>query len=374
MTTRYVGIGGDNANSGLSWALRKLTLNGVEDSPIQAGDTVYIGAGTYRETLTCDVNGSAGNIISYIGDVDGTHTDGVGGTIRLTGVHADENAYSLNNLIFMAAKAYRTFEQILFDSSVKNTIQIQGASDEIVINRCVFNVGGNGAAGGVYLGQTARDVTVTNCIFIMGQGTASTMGVNINLDSEANDAQFTVNNCLFFSGGYGIYNSKADNLTVKNCTFYRCQYGVRSLAISTSYPTIVNNCLIFGAAYGVYAASSEMLVEDYNNFDKTDVERTNVAVGANSLAYPTNFDIRWATELLWNNGTMVTPFDMASYSALINVAGTSPTASDLRGTTVQGTQREWGALEYDSTLDIEAGSGLGTSSVKILPLFGSVRL
>ena len=63
MTTRYVGKGGDDANSGLTWALRKLTLNGAEDTPVVAGDTVYVGAGTYRELLTYDVSGGAGTPI-----------------------------------------------------------------------------------------------------------------------------------------------------------------------------------------------------------------------------------------------------------------------------------------------------------------------
>jgi hypothetical protein len=43
----------------------------------------------------------------------------------------------------------------------------------------------------------------------------------------------------------------------------------------------------------------------------------------------------------------------------------------MRGTTKIGTEREWGALEYDSTLDIEAGSG---GAVSIQPIQGSVRL
>ena len=44
MTTRYIGPGGNNANDGLSWANRKLTLAGVE-STVAAGDTVYVGRG-----------------------------------------------------------------------------------------------------------------------------------------------------------------------------------------------------------------------------------------------------------------------------------------------------------------------------------------
>lgn len=45
MTTYYVGSGGNNANAGTSWSQRKLTLNGVEDIPVAAGDTVYVAPG-----------------------------------------------------------------------------------------------------------------------------------------------------------------------------------------------------------------------------------------------------------------------------------------------------------------------------------------
>ena len=79
MTTLYVGPGGSDANNGLSWANRRLTLNGIEDKPVVAGDTVYVGPGVYRETLTVDVAGSSGNPITYIADVTGEHTDGIGG-------------------------------------------------------------------------------------------------------------------------------------------------------------------------------------------------------------------------------------------------------------------------------------------------------
>lgn len=60
MTDYYVGSGGNDGNSGLTWALRKLTLNGAEDVPVAAGDDVYVGPGVYRETLTLDVSG--GNV------------------------------------------------------------------------------------------------------------------------------------------------------------------------------------------------------------------------------------------------------------------------------------------------------------------------
>ena len=68
MATYYVGKGGNDASDGTTWAKRKLTLNGAEDIPVKAGDTVYVGPGIYREALECDVSGSAGSPITYIRD------------------------------------------------------------------------------------------------------------------------------------------------------------------------------------------------------------------------------------------------------------------------------------------------------------------
>src|SRR3990172_11070704 len=114
MTTRYVGIGGNDGNSGLTWALRKLTLNGAEDTPVADTDIVYVGPGVYRELLTVDVSGTTG--ISYIGDVTGEHTDGVGGIVRITG-SANDTTATRANCLTATSSAYRLFKGFLVDTS-----------------------------------------------------------------------------------------------------------------------------------------------------------------------------------------------------------------------------------------------------------------
>ena len=94
MTTRYVGKGGSDGADGLTWANRKETLNGVEDSPAASTDVIYVGPGTYRETLVVDV----GNV-AYIGDVTGENTDGIGGVVRWTGLTDDSGYATLSPLI-----------------------------------------------------------------------------------------------------------------------------------------------------------------------------------------------------------------------------------------------------------------------------------
>jgi len=96
------------------------------------------------------------------------------------------------------------------------------------------------------------------------------------------------------------------------------------------------------------------IIENFNAFSSNVANRTNVDTGANSNAFPALFDPRWFFELVGGKGRMVSPSDLASYSQLVNLAGTSPTTTDLRGTAVIGAQREWGALEYDPDLKLRA--------------------
>jgi len=363
MATYYVGAGGDNSKAGTSWALRKLTLNGAEDIPVAAGDTVYVGPGTYRETLTCDVSGSSGSPITYIGDYDGSHTDGVGGIVRVTASDNDQTQ-ARNYIVNMTGRAYRTFDGFAFDgfsNSVYGAFWIQTSDvDHLTVRNCTFNGWNTGFGIKGYQTANLTNMLVENCIAMNCY--------NFYIDGEVQDNSGNViQNCLFFANSGSVIDTKSGGFTIKNCSFYgayRCVYVSSSL--NAGQTVTVNNCVMHGINnFALSAATLGNLVEDYNLCPS----RSNVAVGAHSLAYGSLLDMRWAHELL-NGGTMLSPFDLASYSQLINVAGTSSTTADMRGTTKIGTEREWGALEYDSTLDIEAGSGGG--SVKILPLGGIV--
>jgi len=359
MATYYVGAGGNNSNDGLSWAQRKLTLNGAEDIPVAAGDTVYVGPGTYREQLTCDVSGSSGSPITYIGDYDGSHTDGTGGVVRITG--SDDDKWVARNIqISLSAKAYRTFKNFCIDSGGSIYASIFNETnncDHLIVDGCSFN--STEQAIKSYNGSTFTNTTIKNCITV-GCPFYST---GLKSDDSGNVIE---NNLLI--GGKGAAITIADGGTViRNCTFIGGYQAVNVGALNTGQSVTVNNCIMIGHNhYQLIANTLGMLVEDYNYCQS----RSNVAVGEHSISTQLLFDNRVASEMI-NGGSMLSLFDLASYSPLINVAGTSPTTADIRGTTVQGTQREWGALEYDSTLDIEAGSG---GAVSIQPIQGSVRL
>lgn len=342
MTTYYVGIGGNDGNNGTSWATRKLTLNGAEDIPVAAGDTVYVGAGTYRETLTADVSGTSGNLISYIGDYTGEYTDGVGGIVRVTGSDDDETA-TRDWCIQADGKDYRLFRGFLLDGCGDEPIDTDNC-DYWTVDQCVTIPAGDDEA--MYF-KNATNITVSNCLS-RGQMDANAL-IWFRGDDVINDSGCVVSNFIALGTGNGVQSTKVDGVTIKNSTFIGTQTGVKAVTLDTGTSIAVNNCLFINNNLALSASVAGEIVEDYNLFFSNETDRTNVNTGANSEAIMANLDHRWFFEMVYG-GRLLTPFDLASYSQIINVAGTSPTTSDMRGTTVQGAQREWGALEYDSTL------------------------
>lgn len=364
MTTYYVGSGGNDSNAGTSWAQRKLTLNGVEDIPVAAGSTVYVAPGVYRETLTVDVSGSAGSPITYIGDYTGANTDGTGGVVRITGSDDDKTATRANCITCTAQRNYRTFRGFAFDMTtsyiVTGGLSVSGTN--WIIDECHF--ASSGAAGGYNLvcgGANQAAWTVSNCVFMGG---SSALLIWFYHSDDVSDTGHVVENCILLCTGQGgnspaIGSSNVGGITVRNTLISHAKYGVSVIAALAAGQTVtVNNCIIQNCYIALLATTPAEFSEDYNCLYDNINTRTNVDVGAHSNTYPPLLDTRWFFESV-NGGTLVTPWDLSPWSQLINVAGTSPTTADMRGTTVQGAQREWGALEYDSTLDIEASSGGG---------------
>lgn len=365
MTTYYVGMGGNDSNNGLSWANRKLTLNGAEDIPVAAGDTVYVGPGTYRETLTVDVSGTAeAGAISYIGDYDGSHTTGTKGVVRITGSN-DDLTQTRADGITSTSKNYRTFRGFAIDGT-GTTIAITNGTNW-VIDKCIHSRNGT---RGILGSGVITSLTISNNLFQYG----TYYDLYISHTNFVSDANIVITNSIFCNNGgnngKAILFGKYGGVTIKNCLIQNKNIGIQLTAVPDTGQTVtVNNCIIAVCNTGLYSPTVGFLVEDYNSLINLENARTNVNVGSNSLVSLALFDTRWFFEMV-NGGSMLTPFDLASYSGLVNVAGTSPTTADMRGTTVQGTQREWGALEYDPNLDIEAGSGGSGGAVRISPAIG----
>jgi hypothetical protein len=363
LTTYYVRpSGGSDSNSGLSYALAFATL-GKAATSVAAGDTVWVAPGSYFELLTISTSGTIGNVISWIGDYLGTQTDGVGGVVRITGAATNEQSASRADCISATTKNYNSFTGFAFDTCTGNLVLLNTGCTNFTFNQCYF-IGAANAAELAVLGAAQANLTVSNCVFIGPASNGSAIGFSHS--STVDNTAHVVSNCVFIgipgvAATSGAVNSaRVGGITVKNCVVVGCGAGVKiGTALTVGQTVTVNNSILYGCGTALQATTTAEFVEDYNSLFGNLTDRTNVSTGTHSNAFPTLLDSRWFFQLAFAgagpNSTkqVVSPFDLASFSALIDVAGTSPTTTDLRGTAAINSVREWGALEYDSTLNIK---------------------
>lgn len=311
------------------------------------------------------------NPVRYIGDYKGVlWGDGISGPVRITGSDNDQTA-SRNNCISATSKNYRIFTGFTFDTNVSglSIIAMTTACSNWIIEKCIFNLSLNGL--GPSLAGTGINNTIRNCAFMGG---ASNSSLNFTHTSTVDNIAGLVENCIFNGGTRNVGVTRAGGIIVKNCvTLSRTTAGFVNVqtALTVGQAVTVNNCVISNQGVGLNATAVGEIIENYNNFYGNATDRTNVLTGPNSNGYPPLFDTRWFFQMV-NAGAgpnsafqLASPFDLASYSQLVNVAGTGPTATDMRGTAVIGAQREWGALEYDSSLKIKGQTARARSLIGI---------
>jgi hypothetical protein len=288
MTIYYVGKGGNDGNDGESWATRRLTLNSIENL-LAAGDTLYIGPGTYRETWTIDQNGSSGQPIVAIGDQTGENTDGVGGTVRIT---ASDNDYTAvrNHSISATSKDYRTFRGLTLDFGwAGGTIDTANNCDNWIIEDCTIGPQYSNDDGCIFFGglESGFTLTVRRCRLISGDS---------HIDFQAT-AEISVNvlieNCILEGGWswqwpYDINLENIYGVTVNNCTF------LDGTNVYVSGVTAGNDNFVYNSLFqhGPIVTNADNVVEDYNVFeqvDATDPIDSDITPGANTVKRPLMF-------------------------------------------------------------------------------------
>jgi len=362
MTVRYVGIGGDNGNSGLSWALRKLTVVGVE-STVTAGDIVYIGPGRHTGGVALTTSGSDGSPIVYIGDVTGEHTDGVGGRVRLSGLDSNEQTFSQTYILNTNGVnvSYRTFRGIEFDGSTSATINNGYAtSTNWIIEDCVFH---SGAYSDIAFTAACNNITVRRCIFMgNGQGGSAILFSNA---TTVSDAVILVENCIFFTAR-GVRTDRVGGISIKNCRFQCGAQGVRvGTALAASSYVYVYNSIFTNSTTGLQATALGEIVEDYNTFFSNTTDRSTVNTGANSVSYAS---LPLYPILLDGHIFPVPPIGTLNpLSAVGRKAGTSESTEDLFGMARPSTssKKSWGAIQVTGAIRETTTVHGGSASVKL---------
>lgn len=362
MTVRYVGPGGSDANSGLTWALRKLTLNGVEDTPVVAGDIVHVAPGVYRELLTVDVSGSAGNPVEYISDVSGRNTDGVGGVVRITGSDNDIAAVRAN-CIGAGSKNYRTFVGFSFDITSNLELALSASCSNWIMQDCYF-AGLDANVSNVQIGGTGTSHIFRRCVF----AGARSSGLIFTHTSVVDNAGHLVENCLFFAAIVaGVQIVRIGGITVRNCAFLQCvNAGVRvSTALTVGQTIVVNNCIFAWCTTAISATVTGEIIEDYNTIWGSATARSNVAAGANSQVYPPLFNPQLLLAgLLLPNMPL---FGLSEWSPLRRIVGSGVAADDLYGITRPATaaKNSWGPLQFADVSREVTTVRTGAASLKL---------
>lgn len=361
MTTYYVGPTSAGAADGSSWANRLGTLNAAEDKPLAAGDIVYVGPGVYRELLTVDVSGTAGNLITYIGDVTGEHTDGIGGVVRITG-SADDIALTRQYCITASGKNYRAWTGFHFDLVSSALIDCGGACSYWTVEYCTF--GDRGSASAISSNTAGSDWTIRNCVFF-GANSSSTV-VSIQSSSTRNDQNILIENCLFSVGGNYVTVSRVGGVTIRNCTFFGGSRHIQvSNALTVGQTVTVNNCILSGAVYrSLESTTSGELAENYNTFWANAADRTTTGTGANSVARP---PLRLPPILLAGIAYPWQAAALSEWSQVRAIAGTGMAANDLSGMARPTTdsKKSWGAVQYMEPRRDTGTKRTGAASLKL---------
>lgn len=357
MATYYVGSGGNDGNAGTSWALRKLTIQSAVTAASSAGDTIYVAPGTYRETVTMGTSGTAGNPISLIGDYTGANTSGSRGVVRITGSNDDITATRTSPIV-ATSKNYITITGFVLDGGSQYCVGLTDCTN-IIIEKC-FIAESIGLLAGIYCaGASQSAVNVRSCAIYASQYAPS---IQFTHSATVSNAGHVVENCLLNGGNDLTVFSvvRVGGITLRNSVIQSGIHGVYvSVALAGGQTVNVNNCILTRVRNALNATATGEITENYNTIFGATTARTNTSTGANSVTRPPWFGSRWFFEAV-NGQRIATPFDLASYSTLVEYnSGTGAPSTDMRGYPVRGTYREWGPLEYDSALS--------TGAVKVNP-------
>ena len=369
MTVYYTGAGGNDLNAGTSWATRLLTANAVEDAhgggtpklAIAPGDSAYFGPGVYRELLTCDVSGLAGQPITYIADVTGEHTDGIGGVVRITGSNNDQSAVRAN-CVTATTKHYRTFRGFMMDTITGYAITTATGCTNWIVEDCTIL---DGTTGGINVAGAGQSNWIVRRCFIWGKHGGG--GILFTHTLSVDNANHLVQNC-FISGpsNADVMSDKVGGISVRNCKLVQNIGVFIRTALTVGQTVTVNNCLIWNSA-GLRGTVVGEVIENFNTFYGNSTDRTNVGIGANSVTYPPLFQPPILNsgvnqlsgfQLPWTFGAL------SSWSQIRAIAGASEATEDLFGIArpVTAALNSWGPIQYQQITQDIATVRSGTMS------------
>jgi hypothetical protein len=310
------------------------------------------------------VSGTVGNEITYIADVTGALTDGIGGVVRITGSDNDQTQ-TRTTCITLTNKDYRVFRGFQLDSAA-TIINNASSSSHNTYEDLVILQGTSYCRVGI--NNTSTNVTMRRCL-VFGSGTAG--GNVIEFASagsgDQSDTAHVVENCIIVGAANttGIRTTDIGGLTIRHCLIVGATNGVVSVSLAAGQTTTVQNCVIASCGTALSSDSTATFSEDYNSISSVNTARSNVTEGANSNTYPPLLAI---SPLLsgfrfpWQFGAL------SEWSQIRALAGTAMAADDFLGMTRPATdsKKSWGAIQYqDVSRDAVTYRGASGASLKL---------
>jgi hypothetical protein len=297
MTTYYVRKTGDDDNAGTSPATAWATIGqALGASGISSGDTVYIGAGVYRECVTVGmVSATAETFV--IGDVDGSKTGDAGEVIWTAFLNGDDTSPSGDATLTFDVHDHLTFERITIIAGDGATLDAWTTTSQyITFTDCaIFAMGDEW----LYF-QTDSNVQahwmLDRCVLVSYIGSGMDIVSSGILDADF-DLDFTFRNCLLLlsTGGSNTINVSGQaaggyypgGLSILNCTFVGGYNQVTVNGWSSTYPVNIYNCIFLSPRNKhISAEASGMVSQDYNYFARTDdLGCENITPGAHNKGW-----------------------------------------------------------------------------------------
>jgi len=386
------------------WATFQQPLS--TNTPVVGGDSVYFGAGIYREQVTCNQTTFA-STVNLIGDVDGAQTTDPG-EVRLDAhTFSDIQTGTTAGPLNLNSKTFMAFSNIVFVSMGQPTaLGTATNSANLSWTDCAFFAEG-GVFSATLASATASNLTWDRCYFYCGSANV----IVVNLPGTASgggdyDANILVRNCIGLglsgSANYLVIGSGTTGgtntflgggITVRACSVFGMgilKTSTSTVGLSTSKPCYAFENVCWNAPVVALSASvTDNIVEDFNLILSSTGARTSIVAGAGvhtntNLAF-NNYMFSIGHERIW--GALPRPFGTPiadSYFANWGVfsGATSTTSGGAATPTVDltnrprpsgngrivtsGTATSGGANTLtDTTASFSAANGLSTATIKI---------
>jgi parallel beta-helix repeat protein len=251
----FVRAGGNNANPGTSADQAWATVAHAAQRVV-AGDTVYVGAGSFAGQLYMHQRaGTPNQPIRFIADTTGQHT-GDAGAVTLT---------NGSGLVHLSRSHSVEFTGFRMEVTSGNTVYNE-ASTGILLDGCVIVSAGAGLHGTSGSSWTVRDTTVTvsngHAIYLTSATltlSGSTLTVSAGLNSPlyaGSRSTTTIDRSTLVGGGHGLYVD-GGALTMTNTIL--ANHANNALHISGSPTVTAVHCTLHGVGQdAVYAGGGTL--------------------------------------------------------------------------------------------------------------------